>query len=490
MRIIIKTYMNLKKYFFVFFFLLAGSLVAKKYLISAGEFTSTSATLNNARLSFRSGLQGTQVTGSSLVIIDTASYPSESVLQLQNRDTVLINDSVYTVATTIDDASDDTFNLTTGLDASDVTDDMGISASQSASLTVRLTTISALTAGSFRILVPAIGATAASHDGIPDSGGFEFGNTDGTPASIACPVTASYGTFTPTSTNAESASVTIDGVSYHSFVCAYSGAGAIGTPFDGSTEEAFIISNLINPSPKVGASNHTLGQADTYTVIIQQRDSSDAIIDQTVTKIGVVDAVKVSASIAPQLTFTIAGLAASSTACGVSTDVTTTALTVPFGALTIGSFVDAAQRLTVTTNAIGGYSVTAAENDQVGREANACATDGSASITCIIDNSMTGASHTTSADWVDGATYPGFGYSLDAVSGGPTVAFSFDESSRAFSAKQFADLAAAEAVQTIFTRATVTASDVVDVCYRIAPAATNTAGDYENYLVYTASATF
>ncbi len=482
--------MNLKKYLFLFTFLLFAFLVAKKYVVFSGEFTSTSATLSNARLSFKGALQGAQTTGSSLVTIDVTNYPSESVLQLQNRDTVLINDTEYTVATTIDDASDDTFNLTAGLDASDVADDLGVYASQSASLTVRLTTISALSGGSFRILVPAIAADGTDNDGYPDAGGFDFGKTGDTQASIACPVTASYGTFTATSTDAETAAVTIDGVDYHSFVCAYDGAGAVGTAFDGTTEEAFIISDLINPAPKTGASNHTLGQADTYSVIIQQRDSGDTVIDQTVTKVGVVDAVKVSASIAPQITFTVAGVAASTSVCGITTDATTTALTVPFGALTIGSFVEAAQRLTVTTNAIGGYSVTAAENDQMGREANACATDGSASITCLVDASVAGASHTASADWTDASGDPGFGYSLVSVSGSPTLAFTYNESSRTFSAKQFADLAASEAVQTIFSRTTVTASDVVDVCYRIAPAATNAAGNYENYVVYTASATF
>lgn len=480
--------MNLKKYLFLFFLLSITFLAAKKYVVFSGEFTSTSATLNNARLSFVSALEGAQTTGSSLVTIDTANYPSESVLQLQNRDNVLINDTVYTIGTTVDDTNDDTFNLTAGLDASDVTDNAVVYASQSASLTVRLTTISALSGGSFRILVPAANDDGTDHNNVPDSGGFDFGVFP--TASITCPITASYGAFTATSTPADTSGIIVDGVKYHSFVCSYSGVGAVGTPFDGTTEEAFVISNLINPAPKVGTGDHVLGQADTYAVIIQQLDAGGTVIDQTLTKIGVVDAVKVSASIAPQLTFTIAGINAGSSACGVTTDVNTTALTVPFGDLTISSFTDAAQRLSVVTNAIGGYSVTAAEDDQVGREANACAGDGSASITCIVDASVTGASHTTSADWTDAGTYPGFGYSLASAVGSPTLAFTYNESSRTFSAKQFADLAATESVQTIFSKSTVSSNDAVDVCYRISPAATNAAGNYENYLVYTASATF
>ncbi len=481
--------MKLKKYLFVFPLLFLVFIFAKKYVVFSGEFENTSATLNNARLSFLSALEGAQTTGSSLVTIDTTNYPSESVLQLQNRDDVTINDSVYTVATTIDDTNDNTFNLTAGLDVSDITDDATVYSSQTSSLTVRLKTISALNAGSFRILVPAVADDGSDHNDIPDTGGFDFGSA--TPASITCPTITAYGTFTATSTPADTSTIVIDTVPYHSFVCSYSGLGEVGTDFDGTDADPFVISNLINPAPKTGTNNHTLGQADTYTVIIQHLDSSDVVIDQTVTKIGVVDAVKVSAYIAPQITFTIAGLPASTSVCGISTDVSTTALTVPFGDLIVGTFTNAAQRLTVTTNAIGGYTVTAAENDQVGREANACATDGSGSITCIVDASVTGASHTASADWTNATTYPGFGYTLDPDATGATFtpAFYYNESGT-FYARQFADLAAGEAVQTIFERSTVTASDIVDVCYRIAPAATNAAGSYENYLVYTASATF
>lgn len=484
--------MNLKEYFFVVFFVALTFFVAKKYLVFSGEFTNASATLSNARLSFKSALEGAQTVGSSLVTIDTVNYPSESVLQLQSGDTVLINANEYEVATTIDDVSDDTFNMTSTLISGDELDDTDVYATQSSTLTVRLTTISALSGGSFRILVPAAAADGTDHDGYPDEGGFDFGDsaTGGTLASITCPTIVSYGTFTPTATSAQAAAVTIDGVNYHSFVCAYSGAGAVGTVFDGTTEDAFVISNLINPAPKVGGSNHTLGQADTYSVIIQQRDSGGTVVDQTVTKVGVVDAVRVSATIAPQLTFTVAGVAASTSVCGVTTDVTTTALTVPFGELTIASFTDAAQRLTVTTNAVGGYTVTAIENDQLGRGGNTCTGDGSSSNTCIVDSSVAGISHTTSADWTDATNDPGFGYSLDQVTAGLTTAFDYDESARTFSAKQFADMEDGQTVQTIFSRSTVASSDVVDVCYRITPDATNVAGNYENYIVYTASATF
>lgn len=472
-------------------FVTLAAVLANKYLVFSGEFTNASATLSNARLSFKSALEGAQIVGSSLVTIDTSNYPSTSVLQLQNGDTVLIHDTEYEVATTIDDGSDNKFNLTSALQAGDDDDDLGVYATQSSTLTVRLTTISALSGGSFRILVPAVADDGTDNDGYPDEGGFDFGKAGDTQASITCPSgPVAYGTFTDTSTEAESSTISIDGVPHHMFECAYSGGGAIGTAFDGSSEDAFVISDLINPAPKVGGSAHVLGQADTYAVIIQHLDSSDTVIDQTVTKVGVVDAVRVSATIAPQITFTVAGVNASTSVCGITTDVTTTALTVPFGELIVGSFIEAAQRLSVVTNAVGGYAVTAIQNDQLGRNGNTCTGDGSSSNTCIVDVSAAGASHTTSADWTNASSEPGFGYSLVSVSGSPTLAFTYNESARTFSAKQFADMEDGQAVQTVFSRNTVTSSDVVDVCYRIAPDATNVAGAYENYLVYTASATF
>ncbi|MCL9972031.1 MAG: hypothetical protein NBV63_01305, partial [Candidatus Pacebacteria bacterium] len=55
------------------------------------------------------------------------------------------------------------------------------------------------------------------------------------------------------------------------------------------------------------------------------------------------------------LTFTLSGVSSGTATEGVTTDVTTTASSVPFGALPSGAEVEAAQRISVTTNATGGY---------------------------------------------------------------------------------------------------------------------------------------
>ena len=57
------------------------------------------------------------------------------------------------------------------------------------------------------------------------------------------------------------------------------------------------------------------------------------------------------------LTFTISGLGRGTTTEGVVTDATTTATAISFGTLPVSAETEAAQRLTVTTNAISGYQI-------------------------------------------------------------------------------------------------------------------------------------
>jgi len=488
--------------------LVISLMVAQKFgQVRSLSLSNASAILSNSRLSFRSALEGAETVGSSLIVIDTTNYPSESVLQLQQGDSLKIGEvNTYTVNTTVDDASDNKVSLSAGLESGDNSDETGLIATQSSTLTVKFTTVSALNNGSFRILVPGINE-ADSHDGVPDAGGFDFGETGQTTAAITCPATypAGYGSWTANSDYADSNNDGTTTGTYHVFECAYTGngygeggAGDTSTTFNGTaTYGAFTIANLINPSPRSTSPNEDdLGEADTYTIILQHLDSDDTIIDESTLKIGVIDAVRVSATIAPQLTFKIDGVAGDQSKCGITTDAATSALAIPFGDLSIGYYSDLAQTLTVTTNASNGYQVTVAENDQLGKDGQPCATDGSSDTACIVDANMSGLTHEDSAEWdtdddgeVDGTAY-GFGYTLGSATSGVTRAFYYDESTRYYSAKQFADLAAGEEPQTIFSRSTAANSDVVDVCYRVAPSSTNVAGDYENYITYTASATF
>ena len=113
-------------------------------------------------------------------------------------------------------------------------------------------------------------------------------------------------------------------------------------------------------------------------------------------------------------------------------------------------------------------------------EANNCIPD----TTC--DNGS--CSESTSGDWAT-ATNNGFGYSLENVSG-TDAAFTYNESSRTFSARQIADQEAGETKQTIMSKSSPTSSSKVNFCYRLSVSSTQPAGYYYNKVKFTATAKF
>lgn len=474
-------------------FLTAGVLAAFGVAHYRGQtysanLTGVSVTSNNVRPSFRGALAAGNVAGTSTVVINTTAnaYASTSSAQLVEGDVIRIGSAgtlrAYTVASTSSLAN---FSLTAALLAGDADAGDDVIATSSATLNVRFTTASAINDGKFRVLIPSIGGAAAL-DGIPDGGGFDYGTLGG--PTVTCP--ADFTNYTFGAGAKAGNAVTLNGQVYHSVTCAYTGTGDVGSVFNGTTHDYITIAGLINPAP---AASHTSGTADAYSVIVQHLDSSNDVIDFTTARVAIVEAVKVTAYVSPQITFKIFGLPTSTSACGAVTDVDTTPVSVPFGELTLGNFRDAAQAMSVSTNATGGYAVTATENDQIGRNGGACTGDPTTATNgdCIQDvrGDAAGSSNTVSDEW-NATTSVGFGYSLSDLNGTVTEAFAYNESARTFSARQFADGAAGDAPVTIFSDSTVTNNDNIYVCYRILPDATTAAGNYENYITYTATATF
>lgn len=468
---------------------LFGQAMIKGHQIRSANLTEVSATLSTSRLSFVGKLDANNSVGSSLITIQTTpgSAPSTTSAQLAEGDVVLIGDggtaNTYTVASasstpglfTIKSPSFD--SLQTG----NADNNDWVISTQSASLTVRFNTVSSVPDGKFQILVPATANTGAGDDGIPDPDGFDF--TASTPT-VTCPGNTTGYTFAAGAAAAED--VTIGGSTYHSFTCEYTGTGASGTAFDGVTEDPIVISSLINPSPK---NDHVEGYADTYRMLVRHLDTNDNEVDSTSVAVGVIEAVRVTASVPPQITFGIIGVGSGTTACGVSTDVSTTATTVPFGEVSITSFTNAAQALTVSTNAANGYVVTALANDEMGLGGQVCTGNETVDTNCIPDAQVASMTHTTSQDWTL-TTEKGFAYSLNDAGGTTTAAFEYDESGRTYSAKHFADNEAGQAAQNLFSAAAPVENDNLYVCYRIVVGATQPAGNYENYVTYRATATF
>ena len=461
--------------------------------IESANLTATKDTLSSSRLSFmgRVDSAGTSV-GSSVVLIDTvASDPSNSVstANLAAGDTIHIGESNYTVDTILDG---DQFTITTTLAAGDADDGDLIYVIQRPIHTITFTTASAVPNGFFQVLLPAAtndipaGGSGAGNEGVPDSDGFDFGG----------------GSVTITGTDAtdydfisEVSAATVSGAAgctapanYHCFEFHYGGDGAASTAITLAIGSG--ANTPIAPGPKSG---HTEATADEYRPIIKNfasgaNPNTDIALDQTTVSIGIIESVRVTATVDPSITFTIAGVASGATNCGAgaSTDIDTTTgtnapLAVPFGSLTLNTFADAQHLLTVSTNASGGYAVTAAEDDQL--------SIGGAGVITIPDTDCDNedCTITSGTEWNTG-TDNGFGYSLQN-SGAASISFEWDDTALSFKAKPFAVLGT-DTPETLFSSTTVANAEAAYVCYRISVGATQQAGDYENLVTYTATATF
>ncbi len=389
------------------------------------------------------------------------------------------------------------FTLVKGLTAG-ASDGDPIYATQSAIHTITFKNQTTVANGSVEVYIPAGGSSSGtSNDGAPDGGpnaGFDLNGL--TSANITC----SGGSVSWTPQN-PTAYVLVGSYRYHQFTCTYSGT------LSSNTSITMTIGNsskkLINPAPKVNASyTHTQGTADTYNSLIRLLDGSSNIIDDVIITISNIEAVLVSATVNPSLTFTIAGQN-SGTICGQTLNVTgSTAYSVPFGDITqTNTFLNAAQKLTVSTNATNGYEIRVAEDDELSADLNGDGTPETTLPDTTCDDSL--CTHSNSDDWDSNSTN-GFGYSLENIDAA-SVEFQYNDtggncSGGTYCARNFAcvdglnpanpsacstnDSSAAK----IASSTTVASDEDLYVCYRLNVGATQQAGYYQTRIYYIASA--
>lgn len=445
-------------------------------VISAANLTSAKNTLQSSRMSFLGRVKSPTIAGSTHVWIYTAGSSTASSLStagLKPGDVVKIGTSNnYTIATIVDA---DEFTTTAALATGDADDTDPIVYLAKPQHVITFTTASAINGGFFRVLVPA--AASNSNNSTPDSTGFDF-DTD---SAVGTATNATGYTFAaPVATPSGGAGCTSP-ANFHCFEYHYTGVGGTATSITLKIGATNGVGSLIAPAPVYG---RTLYTADSYKVTIQNfpngvDPNSVTATDDVSTSIAVIEPVRVTATVDPSLTFMIEGLAAG-THCSLTTDVDTTASSVPLGVLTLNTFKQAAQKLTVSTNAVSGYAVTAIENERLSNLA--------AVPTYIIDTTCdagTPCTHTSSGAWATATGNPGFGYTTAIVSGTtPTIA----PTAPAF--QHFPNSTASESPFQIMSYSTVADTHVIDVCYQIAVGATQAAGTYENQITYTATATF
>lgn len=480
----------------------------------AANFTAASATLGNSRFSFVAGID-TGTSGSSNVTIDTSGNPDKDVDHLFPKDNVCFapasksgctGDKYYTVAST-EGADGDQFTLTTALTNTLNATDLAI-ASASGSLVISVTLATAIPDGGDLLITIPMATDADGNDGLPDyaatvaASGFDLNGIAAGDISVA---TSTSGTcnnshWTTTETITEGS-----GSSDHTIRIDRSGSECEAN----STILTITIDSspgIVNPAPI--NTSRTQGVADAYTINIKSRDNTDATIDTSDLMVAPVEGVLVSATVEETLAFTVAGEAAAGSKCGLTTDVTTTATSVPWGSISSpNSFLEASQVLTLSTNADGGYSVTIQENDQMGKDGVTCTGTAPSSgnftfsgATCIRDTvcSASTCSESTGYNWTDASTYPGLGYTLENVDG-TDASFVYNSNdpcttsagAGSFCARQIADSdQGSETAQTIMTNADPVDSKDIRVCYRITVPGTQPAGYYYNKVRYTATPVF
>lgn len=463
------------------------SLLFPKKLDSA-NLTNVTDSLSNNRLSFRGELENAHAAATAVINLDStpedARNTSSGSAALMGNESIQVGagNTANTVKTIV---SSTQVVLSAGI-TNAVSDAGMVVATSSAVHTVTFTPVSAVASGAFRVLIPC--STQANNDGYPDKDGFDFSTTAPT---VSCLGGGSNISFTGVSGTASASAVQQSSTWYHSFECRYNGTGAtpaavtmyIGTPSGGK---------LINPAPaSTTGPTHYPGQADSYTFRVRQSygtAQSYANVDETLGTIGVVEAVRVTATVAPILTFQITGIGVAATdpsTCGITYGnraAATTYNAADFGTVSTTAFKDIAQRLTVSTNAVSGYVVTASESAAL-TALNVAGTPTIANTTC--DSACTSS---TATEW-NTTTNKGFGYALQDGNGTPVTDVSativYNYSSRTFNARSFGT-----AGVNIMTSTGVVDSDQAYVCYRVVVSGTQQAGDYENYVVYIATATF
>jgi len=461
-------------------------------VLDASGLSSASATLSNPRLSYEAGLGASPIAaGNTVIVITNSGNADNDTTHLFPKDTVSVGPNLGLKVTSVADSV--TFVVDTGL-GTGVTSADKVYSIQSGTLTTSFYTGSAIPiGGSISVSIPAAtGAISGGpNDNYPDtaalaSNGFDLNSI--TNSDTTCPSGFSVGTLTAGTGGPSNP---------HIITCNWGGAAALPSGANLSVTIGTPAKGLINPAP---ATSHVQGVSDSYGISLNTKSIANGggtTLESIVTKVAPVEGVLVSATVDETLNFTVAAVTSGNitATCGFTpsgTLMSSTATAVPFGNnLLANTFYNAAQQLTVSTNAPSGYTVKVEENDQMGKEGKICTGAAAAEVdNCIKDTTCNGGACTesTSADWFTN-TNNGLGYSLSDVSGA-NASFLYNESGRAFSTKQFADMEATETKQTIMSSATVVSGSSACIVYRLSVSGTQPAGYYFNKIKYTASATF
>jgi len=467
---------------FIFVILIGGLAFIRPQKIDSVPSKNVKDVLSSSQFSYYGGVGVGNTFGDSVLKIDVSTdFPSQTSNNLFVGDTISIgvggSQSTYTVK---DIGSTATIMLNTGISHVSSLAGGSIIATRSAVHTVSFEPQVSSAQGIWQVLIKSTSGLAAekTSDGIPDQQGFDLGTL--TANAITCPwgATATIGTTAAVALGSPSV------ISYYHVIQCALGAGVTNPAGTGATGTIVVgVGNslMINPSPSNTATQE--GTANVFNFILRHLDSTGLLLDQTPGKIAIVEAVRVTATVDPSITFYIDGLGSTSvgsTACGAGTTlssgaVDTTGDQVIFGSLALGGFNQLGQRLSCVTNGPGGYVVTVYEN-AVMKNINTATT--------IPDTTCNGGvcTATSATAWgTPSTTLSEFGYTMTNIG-----------SSIPFTPGQFKPFGLGAALaQPIMIKPSIPATvESANVCYRLSITTVQEAGDYESKIVYTATATF
>ncbi len=237
------------------------------------------------------------------------------------------------------------------------------------------------------------------------------------------------------------------------------------TPITDATT-SMTISGITNP-----------GTAKDYSIIVSTHDVGGALLKTSEVKVYIIDDVTVTAHVAASLTFSVTGIATTTSINGDDTTGSTSPTEIDFKTLEIDTEQRMAQELAVSTNADGGFSVTV---QQDGNMRSAAGAD--------IDSFVTGAH----ADWA--LNRPARDINDENTWGQMGIASNGSDLTVPFVAGEYEGLDDTNALE-VFSHdgpANGTTQDAgkASIMYNIEITALQEAGDYQNILTYICTPTY
>ncbi len=250
------------------------------------------------------------------------------------------------------------------------------------------------------------------------------------------------------------------------------------------------VPTLINPTKTAaGGQGAATTTADAWKIAVQTQDASSVLLDSANAAVGTIEPVIVTANVDPTLTFTIAGIAdATAINNGNTTGCTNSELTnsgfgatgtnVNLGTLSSAVIRISAQTITVSTNAVNGYALTATSSGHLINAANGNWIADSTTPTVMTAGTQWFGIHPCGVDvvtatWGSGAT----GSGINAKYGWPTQTTSVSLATKASGPVGSPNPGP-------------TGAGIVSMEYASTVDVTIPAGTYQTYLTYVATPTF